>query len=267
MALNLPSDESVVINESRSDVQIALPGSNPFQKNSVLNTIITAWGARIFDNYRQLNIVIGEIFPTTASSDFLEEFWGPLKNITRNPATGAEGILVITGTAGNSVSIGETLQSTDGLSYDVTVAGTVADNTVNISGITRTGSTATAVTSTAHNMATGLSVTINGADQADYNGAIVVTVIDDTTFTYQVQDSPASPATGTIQADFTSGTVTVEAQTEGDNTNLDNGATLTFTSTITGIDSTATVGADGLSGGADIEIDTDLRERILRYLV
>jgi hypothetical protein len=39
---------------------------------------------------------------------------------------------------------------------------------------------------------------ISGATQADYNGDFAITVTGSNTFTYQVANSPASPATGTI---------------------------------------------------------------------
>lgn len=73
-------------------------------------------------------------------------------------------------------------------------------NTVNVSSITRVGATATVVTATAHGLSTGDSATIAGAGQTDYNVDAVVTVVDTTTFTYVVANSPATPATGTITA-------------------------------------------------------------------
>jgi len=70
---------------------------------------------------------------------------------------------------------------------------------VSVSGITRSGTTATVITSDDHGLAKGNSVIIDGANEGDYNGTFVVeTVADDTTFTYTVANSPASPATGTI---------------------------------------------------------------------
>mgnify|MGYP006274652575 FL=1 len=67
-----------------------------------------------------------------------------------------------------------------------------------VSSITRSGTTATVTTSSAHGFTTGQKVVISGATQADYNGAVTVTVTGPTTFTYPVANSPATPATGTI---------------------------------------------------------------------
>lgn len=66
--------------------------------------------------------------------------------------------------------------------------------------ITRSSSTATATTSVNHDLATGMSVTIAGANQAEYNGTFTITVTGVDTFTYTVSGSPATPATGTITA-------------------------------------------------------------------
>jgi len=66
--------------------------------------------------------------------------------------------------------------------------------------ITRSGATATVTTSVNHTLSTGMSVTIAGATQTDYNGTYTITVTGATTFTYTVANSPATPATGTITA-------------------------------------------------------------------
>lgn len=71
---------------------------------------------------------------------------------------------------------------------------------VNVSSITRSGATATVTTATPHGLTTGASATIGGAAQTDYNIDAVVTVLTTTTFTYDVANSPTTPATGTITA-------------------------------------------------------------------
>lgn len=71
-------------------------------------------------------------------------------------------------------------------------------NTVSVSSITRVGATATVVCAAAHGLSTGASALIAGAAETDYNVDAVVTVVDPTTFTYTVANSPATPATGTI---------------------------------------------------------------------
>jgi len=66
-----------------------------------------------------------------------------------------------------------------------------------ITSLTSTGTTATVVTLSPHGLATDSIVTINGANEAEYDGAFAVTVVNATTFTYTTNGTPAaSPATG-----------------------------------------------------------------------
>lgn len=65
--------------------------------------------------------------------------------------------------------------------------------------LTQTGGTATATSSTAHNLKANDYILIAGADQTEYNGTVrVLTVPTSTTFTYSVDSGATSPATGTI---------------------------------------------------------------------
>lgn len=63
--------------------------------------------------------------------------------------------------------------------------------------ITRSGTTAT-VDCTAHGYQNNDIVFVFGADQWQYNGRYTITVVDVDTFTFVVNGSPTSPATGTI---------------------------------------------------------------------
>lgn len=73
-------------------------------------------------------------------------------------------------------------------------------NEYSVTSITRSATTATVTTATAHGWTTGQEVEIRGAAQSAYNGIFTITVTGATTFTYTVGGSPASPATGTIYA-------------------------------------------------------------------
>ena len=70
-----------------------------------------------------------------------------------------------------------------------------------VSSITRSSTTATVTTSIDHEYSTGDYIVISGATQTEYNGVFQITVTGDTTFTYTVSGSPATPATGTIIAE------------------------------------------------------------------
>lgn len=74
---------------------------------------------------------------------------------------------------------------------------------VSVVSITRSGSVATA-TVTSHGASTGQTVTIAGANEPDYNGSFPITVTGVSTFTYLVDGTVDTPATGTITASFQS---------------------------------------------------------------
>lgn len=69
-----------------------------------------------------------------------------------------------------------------------------------VTSITRSGSTATVVTSTAHGIGNGALGKIIGADQSEYNLRTAMTYISATSFSYTVSGTPTTPATGTIYA-------------------------------------------------------------------
>lgn len=64
--------------------------------------------------------------------------------------------------------------------------------------VTRSGATVTVNTPASHNLNSGDRVNMRGATQPEYNGIVVVTVIDADTFTYTIAGTPVTPATGTI---------------------------------------------------------------------
>jgi hypothetical protein len=108
----------------------------------------------------------------------------------------------------NPFNIGELSNALSDATYSP--AATAADSnydlfgwkdTLTVSGITRSGTTATATTSAAHNITTGAIVYISGADQSAYNGYHTLTGGSGSTFTFEVAGSPTTPATGTITAE------------------------------------------------------------------
>lgn len=66
-----------------------------------------------------------------------------------------------------------------------------------VSTLLSSGGVATVTAATVHGLTTGDTVFIRGADQPEYNGEVVVTVTDTTTFTYPITGTPVT-ATGTL---------------------------------------------------------------------
>jgi len=71
-------------------------------------------------------------------------------------------------------------------------------STISVTSITRSGQTATVTTASNHGLSTGDFGNITGAVETQYNGAFRITRTGATTFTYTVDGSPTTPATGTI---------------------------------------------------------------------
>ena len=68
-----------------------------------------------------------------------------------------------------------------------------------VTSITSAGTTATVTTRFQHNLAVGCVIRIEGADQSPYNGTFTIaSVPSPTTFTYTLNNTTASPATGLI---------------------------------------------------------------------
>lgn len=103
--------------------------------------------------------------------------------------------------------------SKEAWTYDGTTLTKIADpdypgwSVVTPTSITRSGSVATVTLPSSVNWQSDSTVTIAGADQTEYNGDVVIDVVDSTSFTYTVSGTPATPATGTITA--TGGRTTV----------------------------------------------------------
>lgn len=262
MGFNIPSSQQEVRDRSATDVQSALPESNPFFKNGFLGAIITAFSGRVYEFYLQFNILIRELFVDTATGSFLER-WGVYKNLTRNAATQASGLVTATGTNGSIIPIGTQLQNTEGLEYTTTASATISTITASVSSITRSGSTVTVTTTGTHNFASGQEVTIAGANETEYNGAQDITVTSSTTFTYTIATTPSSPATGTITASDSMASLSIESTDFGISNNLINGTQLSYGSPISGVDDTAIVQYSEISGGTNEETDAALRERIV----
>lgn len=263
MAIDIPANEQAVIDQSRADVQEILPEANPFLRNSMLDAILTANGGRIFDFYRNLDELQKQLFIDTATEDLLERL-ASFRNITRNPATPSSGNVIFTGTVATVIPFGTTLQSLTAQGFTTQSATdlSIIGDTVSI---TRVGTVATVAMDTVpHEQAIGLSITIAGAVETEYNGTFVIdSVISQFIFTYTVTGSPATPATGAPAVTTITPTAStpIESDDEGGVTNLDANSPLTIGSPIAGVDPAPVSDFDGISGGTDEENDDDFRAR------
>lgn len=120
----------------------------------------------------------------------------------------------------------------------ITAAMFGGSSSVNITTLTRSGTTATVTTAGNHGFITGDSITIANASPDNYNGTVTVTVTDSTHFTYSITEYPPTPATGTYTASKPGVPKTVTSLTRS-------GTTMTATSAAHGFTSGSTVTING----------------------
>lgn len=260
--LNFPENRKIVIDKILTDIKTELPSSNPNLRNNFLYAFASSMGGAHFDNYTQLQTLLDIFFVSTTFGVYLETKAGTY-GIIRLPATKASGLVNFIGTNGTSVPAGTAFKDSQGLQYTTDSIGTISLQTINVSSLTRSGSTVTVTTSSDHGYGTGQTITIAGANETDYNGSFVIIATDTDEFTYTISTTPTTPATGTITASSTFATIEATADDFGEDYNLDTGNTVTLSTPILNVDNTAFVSFNGIGGGADIETDEELRNRLL----
>jgi len=261
--LNFPSSRTEVANRLKADVKGQLPDSNPFLRNSFLQALIFGIAGRIFDLFTLANRLLLQLFWDTATGVYLNR-WTAIFGLERNPATEAIGNITATGIAGTSIPIGSQLQGSDGETYETQGTVTLAENLIILTSITQAAGVALAISPSDHGYAAGRTVTIANANESEYNGDFVIlTTPTSKTFTYAIDPGAASPATGAVTSSMIVATLGLISVNEGQATNRDSGDQLTFTSPIAGVDDNANAQWDGITGGTDLESDTDFRVRFL----
>lgn len=262
MALNITTSVKEIDNRSKLDVQGELENSNPFLANSFLAALISANSGRFSEIYKQLQILTFQMFPDTATGEFAIR-WGAYRNVEINAATQSRGSITAQGTLDSVIPINTALTYSNGQQYTSTEDATIVLNSNSVTSLIRSGMTAFVTTASEHNYASNISVTISGAAQSEYNVTAPIVVTSPTQFNYQISGSPITPATGVIFASANTATVPVLSVGFGQSNNLDSGSALTFSSLLAGVNNTAYVQADGLTGGADIESPIDFKSRYL----
>lgn len=257
-----PSDSNEVVKTIQADVKSELNTSNPYLKDGFLRAMATGLGRRIYDVYFVFRNWLEQFFPHTAKGPYLR-MWMEARNIQATPSTKSSGFVTSTGTVGSTVPQSETLKIGD-LSYVTTAAIAVASVTNSVTSLYRVGNTGYCTCSDEHNLATGLSVTFSGANESEWNTTFDnITATSNYAFIFEAAaGSYTANPTGTIVCNYDIASVPVESDSEGVAYNQDGGVALEFESSITGIDDTAYVQYEGLIGGADVETEASLGQRV-----
>lgn len=239
----------------KADIKTEIPEIE-FIKNQLLLAFIIGIAGRIFDFHETARKILAN-FPST-------DLLAGLKAITKNLATPSQGFITATGGAGSVIPANEELQTKTGIPFKTDSSATIADTSLTIISLTNIGTEAIATTSSPHLLANNVEVTIIGAFFVPNLGTFKITVISDTSFKYEIGvtgqiDDPNVP---NVTANFTSASISVTSDDFGENTNIDAGETLSFTSTIPGVDNDTVVQFAGITGGTDIESQEDFALRI-----
>lgn len=263
MAFNLPKNAREVVDRIVSDVVSRLPSSGSFLFVSFFKSLIIGFGLRIYSVYSKIPIMIMQFYAMTAQNEYLLAIgtqWG----ISRNPATGSRGKIVLTGTAGSIIPNGTLFNGSGGLVYQSLSNATISELTVGVASMSRVGTTVTVNFIEDHNLASGVVINnITGASPVDFNANFVqITVTGKKQFTF-TQAGTSGNATGTIIAQWTTASLEIESQGQGQDTNMVAGSILNLASPIVGVDNQAYVDFDEISGGVDIEDLEAYRARLL----
>lgn len=249
-----PPDIDEIISRVKTYIKSELKQLNPTDQNSVIYSLVVAMANLSNDNNKQiLTDILPNIFPQYCKTETALENHAYLRNVSRRQASQSSGTAVIQGNTGLSVPAGTTFIA-NSISYRVKNTADIIDKTLSISEIAINGTLATVTTASSHNLASGISTTIAGAESEELNGTFIITVINETQFTYSISQSlVTTETTSGMTATVRVATLTLNSVETGANTNLKNGDTLDISDNIEGISSTAQVTYGGISGGEDIE--------------
>ena len=247
---------------AEADLTSEMPNLDPTIARSWARVFVYSSASRALDLYKTQQQYVEQFFPQTSIGKFLKR-WGTYEGLNPLSSSGSTGPILITGVIGETISAGteyryqSIIVSTDS---DVTIAALIG----NITSITRIGTVATVVTSNLHNYATGISVDITGANEAEWNDTFNnIVVFDDNTFTFDVLATFPTSATGSPTS-AVSGVVAVASSiAAGANQNVPANAQLPSVSGVPNTDNIAYTQLSGISGGADQESTEDYRSRIM----
>lgn len=249
-----PPEVEEIIARCKTYIKGELKQLNPTDQNSLIYSLIVAMANLSNDNNKQILIdILPNIFPQYCKTEDSLSNHAYIRNVPRQQASSASGMAVIQGTVGLSVPLG-TVFIANGVQYKTTKVADIIDKLLTVTEIDINGTLAKVTTASNHNFASGISVTISGAENEELNGTFIITVISETEFTYSISDELVVTEDGEdLKARTNLANMTLSSVTTGQNTNLSNGDALNISENLEGINSTAFVSYGGISGGEDIQ--------------
>lgn len=267
MAFNPPSIEEIIDRE-KTYIKEVLKSLNPTDQNTFLYSLLVAMANLSNDNNVQLKIdIIPNSFVNSCKTEEALQQFADIKNVPKNLATISSGKAVISGIAGSVIPIGTNFIANN-VTYRQSATVEIAEQNIGISNITANGKTVTVTTTSEHNFASNIPITISGCQTEAFNGTFnTVTVTGLTTFTYQIESFvTATETSGELIASATIAVLNLRSQSYGADTILENGDSLSIETQIAGVSSNAYTMYSGISGGANDEAFDVWKERVIyRY--
>lgn len=235
---------------------IVLPSVDPNKPASLMLANAKASAAAGYSLQDGIQDLVNQINPQTASDDFLALI-GAFDNTNQLASVAASGQAALPGVLGTLIPFGTQLN------YNSIVYKTLQQSTIstfNGSGVmTYAGGVVTVATNIAHSLSTGLSVLIAGCSQGNFNGTFTITVLSSTTFSYSITPGSYTSDSGTYSSVYA--LLNLMASTSGQNTNAAAGSALSVN--VSGANSTAYAGVNGMGGGADAETNQAYLSRVM----
>lgn len=236
-----------------------LPGIDPNVQGSLAQSMAVSAAAAGYTLQDGIQDAVNQSFPQTAAGDFLSLFGG-YDQCTRYPASAASGYVAVGGTLGTLIPQFTNLTYL-GVTYQTLQAANIATYTGTMSVVYNSNGTVTVTTNLPHSLSTGLILTISGCSQTGYNGSQTITVLSSAVFTYQIGSGLGlTPDSGSYSAVYA--LLSVQATSTGLSTNVGAGSGMAIN--VTNVNTTAYVGTDALTGGADLEDIENYRTRVLQ---
>lgn len=264
MAYN-PPDIKTIIDRIKTDIKSVIKELNPTDQNTFIYSLVVAMAGLANDNNLQIKLdIIPNSFVTTCKDEEALEPFATLKNVPQKLATGSEGKAVISGLSGTTIPIG-TIFLANEQRFRLQSSVSIGTQSIGISEITCNGKTVNVTTSSDHNFASNIQITISGCSTPEFNGNFVITATDTNKFSYQINTTvTATETTGT--ATGTIAVLDLKSVGTGASTNLANGDSLAIENQIAGANMYAYTMFTEISGGADDEAFEEWKKRVVyRY--
>jgi uncharacterized phage protein gp47/JayE len=221
---------------------------------SHINNLLRSEAYGIYPVYFLAEDILKDTFPQTAEGEALDKNFGVMEDLPRKPASHSIGMICVYGAIGETVPF-QTEFDANGITIQTVEAATITQRNVSISSASAIYGMATLITASKHLLPVGGAVSVNVGD-ADFDGSFEIVGVTDFTITYLI-DNENSLTAGMGTASATVAHANAQSLDYGISQNVIGSIELRG-------DFKAFTLVDGLTGGADAELDPNFSGRIIK---